>query len=65
MPKIFRKDKESIYSNWEDNTLYKYLEDYVEAIGAADADSDELTIIYSNGDDPKDLLEKLEKFQTE
>ena len=65
IPKIFRGDKESIYSNWDDDTLYKYLEDYVESMGAAHADSDELEIIYRNGDDPKNILEILEKFQTE
>jgi hypothetical protein len=65
IPKIFRGDKESIYNNWDDDTLYMYLEDYVESMGAAHADSDELEIIYRNGDDAKDILEKLEKFQTE
>ena len=64
IPKIFRGDKESIYSKWDDKTLYKYLSDYVESIGAAKLESEELDILYRNGDNV-DILEKLKEYQTE
>lgn len=64
IPKIFKGDKESIYTKWDDNTLYKYLSDYVELIGAARPESDEIDILWRNGDDI-DILKKLEEYQTE
>lgn len=64
IPMIFRGDKESIYSKWEERTLYKYLSDYVESIGAARPDSDEIEILYRNGDNVN-ILDKLKYFRTE
>lgn len=64
IPKIFRGDKESIHTKWDDKTLYKYLLDYIESIGAAKPESDELNILYTNGDEV-DIIELLKDYQTE
>ena len=63
MPKIFKEDKESIYSIWDDNTLHKYLDEYVGKIYAAKEGSTTLDFIWKNGD--KDLpIEKLKEYKT-
>jgi len=63
MPKIFRDDKKSIYCNWNDETLYKYLDDYVKKIYAAQEGSNTLNPIWKNGD-KESLLKELEKYKT-
>lgn len=63
MPKIFKGDKKNIFSKWDDNTLYKYLDEYVEKIYAAKEGSDDLDFIWKNGDE-ENLLEKLEEYKT-
>ena len=63
MPKIFKEDKSSIYSKWDDSTLYKYLDDYVREIYAAKEGSSSLDFIWKNGD-KESPLEKLEGYKT-
>lgn len=61
LPLICQKDKRNIYSNWEDNTLYKFLDEYVHYVYAAKANNKNLNYIWKNGDDIKNI-HKLKKY---
>jgi hypothetical protein len=64
MLKIFKGDPLRIYHNWDENTLFKYLSDYVKSIRAAHSNSNVLDVLYINGDNV-DILEKLKEYKTE
>ena len=63
LPKIFKEDKRNIYVNWDDNAIYKYLNDYIKKIYASKQGSHILDSIWATGEEELPF-EKLEKYRT-